>query len=711
MRLLMLTQGMDLGGAETHVLELSRELVRSGDAVTVVSSGGALVPLLEEAGVRHVTLPFQSLSPLAFFRCLKGLSRLLDEEHFDFVHAHARRPAFFLSILARRRNDVRAVSTCHGAFRITPLLSRLSFWGDAVLAVSEDLKDYLLHHYRLAPGQIHLSVNGIDTARFYPTKKERTARHILAVSRLDDPASAGVEMLLRVFPRLRERYPDVTLTVVGGGERENVIKQEAAKRGLTPGPVRFTGALSDVREELARADFFVGVSRAALEAASCGLPVLLAGAEGLLGLPRSEADWLFFGRSNWCRGDALTEEGLLAALTDALADPDSFSDLGETARRFVLSHVSLAAMAETYRAFYRSQPPRLFFRDPEVVFSGYYGHGNAGDDAMLASMLRGIRRRLPDARLRVIAKNPGDTAKRYGVSAIGRMDGFAILHSLRSGTTLVSGGGTLLQDATSRRSLRYYTTLLSLARRRGCPTAIYAAGVGPLLHKRSRRLAAKAALSASRISVRDEGAKEALCRLGVSPDAVFSGADPVFLDLPEKRVAATDYFAVSVMRSAVDFPPGSDFDTWLTRLAEAVKTISKETGLSAVFVPMQREKDGEFSRRCARLAGATVRDEDPAAVLSAAVFVIGMRLHALVFAAAAGRCALGLSTDPKITGFAAAMGFFPPLSPRETGTDAIVRAARECLDGEFSEENRRALRDAAEADLDALCRLIRQKNG
>jgi len=714
MRLLMLCQGMDLGGAETHVLELSRELVRSGDEVTVASSGGALVPLLEEAGVRHVTLPLDSLSPVAFFRCFRGLSRLLDRERFDFVHAHARRPAFYLSVLARHRDDVRPVTTCHGAFRVTPLLRRLSFWGDATLAVSADIREYLLRQYALPSDRVALTLNGVDTARFYPTKKERRGRNILTVSRLDASGSPGAETLLRVFPRIRALYPDATLTVVGGGERLPSMQREAERLGLGPDAVCFTGPLADVREALAGADFFVGVSRAALEAASSGLPVLLAGTEGFLGLPRSEEDWLAFAAVNWCRGTRLTEDGLFAALSDALADPASFGPLGETARRFVLSHVSLSAMAESYRAFYRSRPPRLYFRHAEAVLSGYYGYGNAGDDAMLRAMLGGIRERLDDARLRVIAKDPRRAALQYGVSAIGRTDGFAIARNLRPGTVLVSGGGTLLQDATSLRSLRYYTALLSLARRRGCTTAVYAAGVGPLRRESSRRLALKAVLSAHRVSVRDEGAREYLCRLGVPSEKIVSGADPVFLNLPEECAAAENYFTVSVMRSAVDFPPGRDFDAFLARFAEGVRLLAAQTGLRAVFVPMQQEKDGEISRLCARLAGGDVAEEDPRGVISRGAFAVGMRLHALVFAAAAGRAALGVSTDPKIRDFCAAMGFAAPLDPAGLTPEALASAG-----GALSSHGRSksvaekccVLKEAAERDLDGLCRHIRGKKG
>jgi hypothetical protein len=57
MKILMAAMSMGLGGAETHILELSRELVRRGHGVTVASAGGVYTGALCDGGVRHVTVP------------------------------------------------------------------------------------------------------------------------------------------------------------------------------------------------------------------------------------------------------------------------------------------------------------------------------------------------------------------------------------------------------------------------------------------------------------------------------------------------------------------------------------------------------------------------------------------------------------------------------------------------------------------------------
>lgn len=98
-----------------------------------------------------------------------------------------------------------------------------------------------------------------------------------------------------------------------------------------------------------------------------------------------------------------------------------------------------------------------------LVISGYYGFGNAGDEAMLAAILEAILEVVPDADITVISGNPGHTAANHGVKAIGRFDMFGILNAIGRCDLLISGGGSLLQDVTSKRSLYYYLSIITLA--------------------------------------------------------------------------------------------------------------------------------------------------------------------------------------------------------------------------------------------------------
>ncbi|MBQ5799250.1 MAG: glycosyltransferase, partial [Oscillospiraceae bacterium] len=93
-KILMALMGLEIGGAETHVVELSKELHRRGYEVVVVSNGGVYERELVEAGIRCHRAPLHKRSLGAMFRSLVALRRIIREEKPDVVHAHARIPAF-----------------------------------------------------------------------------------------------------------------------------------------------------------------------------------------------------------------------------------------------------------------------------------------------------------------------------------------------------------------------------------------------------------------------------------------------------------------------------------------------------------------------------------------------------------------------------------------------------------------------------------------
>ena len=697
MRILMAAQQMGLGGAETHVLDLCRALKAAGHEVAVVSAGGLLTGELERAGIRHITLPLHRKDPISLCRSLNGLRLLFSRESFDYVHAHARIPAALLGFLAARRNDVRLVTTCHSDFRVTPLLRRLTRWGDAVMAVSPDLSAYLEREYGVPRSRIFQTVNGIDTDRFSPAPHP-PGRRILCVTRMDRGTDAAAEALLGIFPRLLSSFPDASLTLVGGGSRLSLLRNAADRINRSAGrpAVTCTGGLADVLPELRKADLFVGVSRAALEAMGCGLPVILAGAEGFAGFPADEASLDRESRSNWCcRGsEPLTEERLLACLERVLRDPAALAAAGRRNRAYAVSRVSVRVMADDYLRFYESRPLRTLFRDADALFSGYYGQGNYGDDLTLRSLADGLHRLLPDVRLRALTARPRQAERAYGVSCAGAFRPVALHRALRRCGTLVSGGGTLLQDATSARSLWYYTHVLFYAAAHGAGTVLYGCGVGPLLRDGSRERVRRAARQASLICLRDPESLRLLTSLAGDGKAVLS-ADPVWPLLPGADGCGTPVLAVALHGSRVDFRGRRSFSAFLRRLVPLLREYCRETGLSPVFVPLQPRADGRLCRRLAEETGGTV---DGAEVLSRASLILTNRLHGAMAGAAANVPSLLVSRDPKLASLAAAVGLLPPAAPEEISAELLRSAAVRLPEGTSVAR----LRAQAESSLAAL---------
>ena len=101
----------------------------------------------------------------------------------------------------------------------------------------------------------------------------------------------------------------------------------------------------------------------------------------------------------------------------------------------------------------------------KILISGYYGFSNAGDEAMLTAIVEGLRSEQQDVQITVLSGKPGITANKHRVQSIHRFNGWEIFRAMRKTDLLLSGGGSLLQDVTSRRSLFYYLSILMLARR------------------------------------------------------------------------------------------------------------------------------------------------------------------------------------------------------------------------------------------------------
>ena len=357
-----------------------------------------------------------------------------------------------------------------------------------------------------------------------------------------------------------------------------------------------------------------------------------------------------------------------------------------------------------------------------VLLSGYYGFGNLGDEALLAVIVDRTRRRFPSARFEVLSATPQTTAARFGVEAVSRWDWRAVRAAIARADVVLSGGGGLLQNATSLRSLLYYAGILREAIRTRRKTMVFAQSVGPLDFW-GRLVVAQFCKGLDRATVRDERSRRLLQRL-VPRTAVEQTADPVFLyDLPSERTDLSEeglgpesgpYAVISVRKS-----PGAR--EWAAIAARAVDSLARRHGIRAAFLPLGGASDAAVStdviRACESnpvlLPECTL--EKAAAILSGARVVMGMRLHALILAARYGVPFLALAYDPKVSALCEDLAY--PLAPLWSGegrrpTDGEVDAAIDRLVRERDALSagligrRDAVRAAAERNFEALAELV-----
>lgn len=295
----------------------------------------------------------------------------------------------------------------------------------------------------------------------------------------------------------------------------------------------------------------------------------------------------------------------------------------------------------------------------KVVISGYYGFSNAGDEAILMALVRALKQMLPGIGITVLSADPEATSRAYGVNAVDRGSVRDVVKAIKGCDCFISGGGSLIQDVTSKKSLLYYLALISLARRFGKKVVIYANGIGPLNWAVGRMLTRKVLSRADILSVRDEDSRALLKEIGVSEKLITLAADPVFSlpkPDPEHGRRILESCGADSGRPLVCFNtrPWRSMRDINRVLAEAADFAAAEFKAQAAVIAMNPDDDktarefAGFVKSGAVVITGRYAPDDLMSVISNARVLVGVRLHSLIFAAVAGVPFLGIPYDPKV---------------------------------------------------------------
>lgn len=672
MKILMTLMGLEIGGAETHVVELAKELSRRGHEILIASNGGAYEAELNEAGIRHVQIPMNQRSLKAMGRSLRLLRRLIREEKPTLVHAHARIPAFLCGILQKTMHFP-LITSAHWVFEVTPLLRLMTCWGDRVVAVSRDIRTYLMENYQVPADQIHVTVNGIDTERFHPSLRCPALKQSLGlgdgpvvelVSRLDESRALTARHLISVAPALSQAVPGVEILLVGGGDQEEELRQAAREANRVCGRevVHMTGPRTDIAQLVSLATVFVGVSRAALEAMSAGKPVVLSGNEGHMGAFAPERLEAARETNFCCRGCGMvTDDLLLRDLTALLhVTQAEREDLGAFGRRVVREEYSVSRMTEDYLEAYR----QLLHPEQPVtaVISGYYGYENTGDDAILQAIHGQLAQLAVPVRLTVLSRHPRETARKYGLRAVRRFSPWAVYRTVKHSDVLISGGGSLLQDCTSARSLDYYLGVIRLAQWLKKPVFLWSNGIGPLQRRTSREKVRKTLEGCRMITLRDGDSLAELQKLGLTGQTLKVTADPTFAleaaPRPQARQRLTELgIGPEETLVGISVRSAEGMERAVAEFAALGDRIVRELRKTVVFLAMQTPGDELLSARIQQemqepsyLVGS-VRPEEMLGIVGCMDAVVSMRLHTVIFSAEERVPVVGCVYDPKVQAF------------------------------------------------------------
>jgi len=327
------------------------------------------------------------------------------------------------------------------------------------------------------------------------------------------------------------------------------------------------------------------------------------------------------------------------------------------------------------------------------LINGYFGFANAGDEAVLSSMIGALREQRDDATFCATSGDPMQTRALHGCEAVGRQSPRDLMEAIKRCDVFLSGGGSLLQDVTSVRNVVYYTGVLRMARLSGKPAMMYAQGVGPLRSSLARKLARSAFQSAEIATVRDPQSAQLLREIGVTR-AVEITADPVWQLAPATPVQREMKLWVVALRSWPDAPDGTIAD-----IVKALRAAAQSKGATLRFLAMQPGPDDEMLNGLVEAdEKLETRGKTPAEIVAlagAGDLMIAMRLHALIFAAGQGVASVALNYDPKVSALATLLGAPILNAPSEANQlPQLIENARPVADATLERWRDGAMRNA-----------------
>lgn len=734
MKVIHLISGGDTGGAKTHVHSLLQNLSRGMDITLVCFRGGPFAREAAELGIET------RVCSGGFFSALREVRRMIAEEGFELVHTHGSR-ANLAGAMLRSTCGRPVVSTIHSDYRLDYMgrpLAAATYGVLNVLAlrrikyhvgVSDAMRDLLIS--RRFPRETTFAIyNGLDFSR-EPKRHDRAAFCarvgadvapgdivVGAAARLDPVKDLAT--LVRGFAAAREGHPELKLIIAGEGPERPALEALAEELGVR-GAVTLAGWLDDMEEFYSALDInsLSSLSEtfpyALTEGAAYRLPTVASAVGGIPRLIEDGKTGFLFAPGDW--------EKLGARLAQLASDPGLRERLGAAVHERAAREFSVEATCREQRAVYEEILEREARGRSGVVICGAYGMGNSGDEAILDAIVAEMRAIDPLMPLTVMTRDPAGASARLGLTAVHTFNFPRFLAVMRRRALYINGGGSLIQDVTSRRSLWYYLFTLRAAKRLGCKVMMYGCGIGPVKRpggvERTRRVLNSCV---DAITLREPDSIEELARFGVTKPEIILASDPA-LTLPSAPAEEVD-----AALEAAGAAPGGKYICFALRLwpgfgekagvfAAAARHAHEAYGLTPVFLPINHLDDGQAAALVAEKLGDTPHVLLPGPMSSALVIglmsrmqvVVSMRLHGLIFAAGQGVPLIGVSYDPKVTAFLRCVDAgCVPLEGLEEGElcRLIDGAAARSGDAAALEENVRKLRAIEHRSMETAARLL-----
>jgi glycosyltransferase involved in cell wall biosynthesis len=361
-RVLYTVNRMDVGGSQTHLLQVLRLIDRQRfePVLCCLTGQGALLDAARETGTTVVSGGLRGVKSPRALAALGRLRAFMRDERIDVVHNYLLR-ANVIGTLAARAARVPVVLAskrgCHERRGWEMLGARLSNrLADCVTANSNAVREFVHSHEGCPLAKMVVIPSGIDTERFTPvvaadgkTRLGLPADAVVVGSLTRMRVRKGVEEFLRAMGQVCRARPAVHVVIAGDVELDDEVRALVAAAGLG-GRLHLLGRRSDVPEVLSAFDVFVlsshgeGMSNAILEAMAMAKPVVATGVGGTVEVVEVGVTGHLV--------PARDADALAAAIVRLVDHPDMGRLMGARGRRVVIDRFSAPAMVRQMEALY-----------------------------------------------------------------------------------------------------------------------------------------------------------------------------------------------------------------------------------------------------------------------------------------------------------------------------------------------------------------------
>ncbi len=716
MKILYIMGGGDIGGARTHIMSLCDEMDKINKVKLISFRHGSFAEEMINHGIDTAVLPSVNILSVLF-----ALKKITKEFMPDVIHCHGGR-ANMMGAMLKLFTKAPIVTTIHSDYKLDYLgnpLKQYTFGLINTLALRcldyfqpvADRMNKTLISRRFDPQKLYTIYNGLDFTKVSPKVDRETYLNNLCGAKVNKndvlcgvaarlTAVKDLETAIRGFAHATLQNDRLKFFIAGTGEDETKLRKLCDELGVAE-RVFFCGWVSPIDS------FFSAMDITLLSSLSETFPYTVT--EGIReGCVPVSSDvggmnelimhgiggYIFPPRDDKALGQALI----------SLCDDEKRNKMAKYAYERAKTYFSLNAMMNTQLDIYNRIIERHARRGRQgVLVCGAYGKGNAGDDAILQAIVREMREIDRDMPIYVLSRRPRETRLVYKVNSLYTFNMFKFAYLCSKFKLYINGGGSLIQDVTSTRSLYYYLFTLFTAKLFGTKVIMYGCGIGPVSRQSNRDLATKVInKNVDIITLRDDISREELGRMGVTSPDIRLSADPTLILEKAPDAVVDEIFQRFEMPSDTKYigfglRKWKNFDKVSNIFAKAGDYVYEKYGIVPVFIPIEYPADIAPAKKViAQMKHKSILIDDrlpietTIALLSKMSLVVGIRLHAVMFSAVRGVPVIGVSYDIKVDGFMKYIDATTCIKLDELTEMELCTLIDKCIAGQYDTESAKA---------------------